>query len=236
MSASCRRSILPTPLWYATLFFFLSRGELCKARKEYASYGREKPIRKNKNAGRSRKGNGTSRAGEWDRPVPLRAVKCYFLNGRPTAALSLPSLAYRLAQGEPMNRPLGCSLNGSPHHTTDNPLLGEDVDDEDRSHGHQIGREGHRIVRRELALEHVLCERNRLIALISQRDQRQQEVVPSPQCGQNRKMIVQKIRQVEAPSIRAASSNEIGIERIKPIAINRLVPMPRIVYRIIKPS
>lgn len=173
MSASCRRSILPTPLWYATLFFFLSRGELCKARKEYASYGREKPIRKNKNAGRSRKGNGTSRAGEWDRPVPLRAVKCYFLNGRPTAALSLPSLAYRLAQGEPMNRPLGCSLNGSPHHTTDNPLLGEDVDDEDRSHGHQIGREGHRIVRRELALEHVLCERNRLIALISQRDQRQ---------------------------------------------------------------
>lgn len=112
MSASCRRSILPTPLWYATLFFFLSRGELCKARKEYASYGREKPIRKNKNAGRSRKGNGTSRAGEWDRPVPLGAVKCYFLNGRPTAALSLPSLAYRLAQGEPMNRPLGCSLNG----------------------------------------------------------------------------------------------------------------------------
>lgn len=79
--------------------FFLSRGELCKARKEYASYGRENPIRKNKNAGRSKKGNGTSRAGEWDRPVPLRAVKCYFLNGRPTAALSLPSLAYRLAQG-----------------------------------------------------------------------------------------------------------------------------------------
>ncbi|BAQ29913.1 hypothetical protein BBKW_1778 [Bifidobacterium catenulatum subsp. kashiwanohense JCM 15439 = DSM 21854] len=34
MSASCRRSILPTPLWYATLFFFLSRGEFCKARKE----------------------------------------------------------------------------------------------------------------------------------------------------------------------------------------------------------
>ena len=131
MSASCRRSILPTPLWYATLFFFLSRGELYKARKEYASYGREKPIRKNKNAGRSRKGNGTSRAGEWDRPVPLRAVKCYFLNGRPTAALSLPSLAYRLAQGEPMNRPLGCSLNGSPHHSTDDPLLGEDVDADD---------------------------------------------------------------------------------------------------------
>ena len=86
-------------LWYATLFFFLSRGEFCKARKEYASYGRENPIRKNKNAGRSRKGDETSRAGEWDRPVPLRAVKVYFLNGRPTAALSLPSLAYRLAQG-----------------------------------------------------------------------------------------------------------------------------------------
>lgn len=45
------------------------------------------------------------------RGFPLVAVKCYFLNGRPTAALSLPSLAYRLAQGEPMNRPLGCSLN-----------------------------------------------------------------------------------------------------------------------------
>lgn len=29
---------------------------------------------------------------------------------------------------------------------------------------------------------------------------------------------------------------QFGIERIKPIAINRLVPMPRIVYRIIKPS
>ena len=107
------------------------------------------------------------------RGFPLGAVKCYFLNGRPTAALSLPSLAYRLAQGEPMNRPLGCSLNGSPHHSTDDPLLGEDVNDEDRSHGHQVGREGHRIVRRELALEHILCERNRLIALISQRDQRQ---------------------------------------------------------------
>ena len=33
------------------------------------------------------------------RGFPLGAVKCYFLNGRPTAALSLPSLAYRLAQG-----------------------------------------------------------------------------------------------------------------------------------------
>ena len=31
------------------------------------------------------------------------------------------------------------------------------------------GREGHRIVRRELALEHVLCERNRLIALIDRK-------------------------------------------------------------------
>ena len=50
------------------------------------------------------------------------------------------------------------------------------------------------------------------------------------------KMIVQKIRQVEAPSMRAASSNEIGIERMKPIAMNRFVPMPRIVYRMIRPS
>ena len=84
-----------------------------------------------------------------------------------------------------MNSPQDCSLNGSSHHTTDDPLLGEDVDDEDRGHGHQVGGEGHRIVRRELALEHVLCERNRLIALISQRDQRQQEVVPRPQAGEN---------------------------------------------------
>jgi hypothetical protein len=61
MSASCRRSILPTPLWYATLFFFLSRGELCKARKEYASYGREKPIRKNKK-------RGTFQKGKWNVP------------------------------------------------------------------------------------------------------------------------------------------------------------------------
>lgn len=124
MSASCRRSILPTPLWYATLFFFLSRGELCKARKEYASYGREKPIRKNKNAGRSRKGNGTSRAGEWDRPVPLRAVKCYFLNGRPTAALSLPSLAYRLAQGEPMNSLCGLFTSRLPSSLHRRPTFG----------------------------------------------------------------------------------------------------------------
>ena len=50
-----------TPLWYATLFFFLSRGELCKARKEYASYGREKPIRKNKK-------RGTFQKGKWNVP------------------------------------------------------------------------------------------------------------------------------------------------------------------------
>ena len=33
------------------------------------------------------------------RGFPLGAVKCYFLNGRLTAALFLPSLDYRLAQG-----------------------------------------------------------------------------------------------------------------------------------------
>ena len=52
----------------------------------------------------------------------------------------------------------------------------------------------------------------------------------------NGKMIVQKMRQVEAPSMRAASSNDTGIERMKPIAMNRLVPMPRIVYSTIRPS
>lgn len=41
--------------------FFLSRGELCKARKEYASYGREKPIRKNKK-------RGTFQKGKWNVP------------------------------------------------------------------------------------------------------------------------------------------------------------------------
>ena len=68
------------------------------------------------------------------RGFPLGAVKkFYFTSRRPTAALFLPSLAYRLAQEEPMNSPQDCSLNGSSHHTTDDPLLGEDVDDEDRA-------------------------------------------------------------------------------------------------------
>ena len=43
--------------------------------------------------------------------VPLGAVKSYFTSGRPTAALFLPSLDYRLAQEEPMNSPQGCSFD-----------------------------------------------------------------------------------------------------------------------------
>ncbi|MDR4001532.1 MAG: hypothetical protein Q3X08_00570, partial [Bifidobacterium sp.] len=39
------------------------------------------------------------------RGFPLGAVKFYFTSRRPTAALFLPSLAYRLAQEEPMNSP-----------------------------------------------------------------------------------------------------------------------------------
>ena len=61
-------------------------------------------------------------------------------------------------------------LHSAPHHAADNPLLGEDVDDEHRSHSHQVGGEGHRIVRGELALEHVLGKRNGLVALIGQGD------------------------------------------------------------------
>ena len=50
------------------------------------------------------------------------------------------------------------------------------------------------------------------------------------------KMMVQKMRQVLAPSTRAASSNDTGIERMKPMAMNRLVPRPRMVYSSISPS
>ena len=35
-----------------------------------------------------------------------------------------------------------CLLHSSSHYSTDDPLLGEDVDDEDRGHGPQVGGEG----------------------------------------------------------------------------------------------
>lgn len=41
-------------------------------------------------------------------------------------------------------------LHGAAHDAADDPLLGEDVDDEHRGHRHQIAREGLRVVRREL--------------------------------------------------------------------------------------
>ena len=50
------------------------------------------------------------------------------------------------------------------------------------------------------------------------------------------KMMVQKMRHVDAPSIRAASSSETGIERMKPVAMNRFVPVPSTVYRMIRPT
>ena len=50
------------------------------------------------------------------------------------------------------------------------------------------------------------------------------------------KMILQKMRHVPAPSMRAASSSETGIERMKPVAMNRFVPSPRITYRMIRPA
>ena len=61
--------------------------------------------------------------------------------------------------------------------STDDPLLGEDVDDEDRGHGHQVAGEGHRVVGGELRAEDVLGERDGLVRLIGQNDQRQEEVV-----------------------------------------------------------
>ena len=50
------------------------------------------------------------------------------------------------------------------------------------------------------------------------------------------KMMVQKMRHVDAPSIRAASSSETGIARMKPVAMNRFVPRPSTVYRMIRPT
>lgn len=49
------------------------------------------------------------------------------------------------------NSPQGCLLlDGASHHAGDDPLLGEDVDDEDWGHGHQVAGEGHRVIRGEL--------------------------------------------------------------------------------------
>ena len=48
--------------------------------------------------------------------------------------------------------------------------------------------------------------------------------------------MVQKMRQVDAPSMRAASSSDTGIERMKPVAMNRFVPRPSTVYRMIRPT
>ena len=76
-------------------------------------------------------------------------------------------------------------LHSASHDSTDDPLLGEDVDDEDRGHGHQVAGEGHRVVGGELRAEDVLGERDGLVRLIGQNDQRQEEVVPGPQRGQD---------------------------------------------------
>lgn len=61
-------------------------------------------------------------------------------------------------------------LHGATHHTAHDPLLGEDVDDEHRGHGHEVAREGLRVVRGELRAEHILRKRDRLVALIGEDD------------------------------------------------------------------
>ena len=76
-------------------------------------------------------------------------------------------------------------LHSAPHHSAHDPLLGEDVDDEDRGHGHQIAGECHRVVGGKLRAEDVLGERDGLVRLVGQNDQWQEEVVPGPQRGQN---------------------------------------------------
>ena len=50
------------------------------------------------------------------------------------------------------------------------------------------------------------------------------------------KMIFQKIFHVLAPSTRAASSSDGGIERMKPVAMNRFVPKPSVMYSRIRPN
>ena len=119
--------------WYVKRFFFLACGAFCKAGNERYIASGMRPSESHqciRKAGILEKG---------ETRIPLGAVKFYFTSRRPTAALFLPSLAYRLAQEEPMNSPQDCSLHGSSHHTTDDPLLGEDVDDKHRGHGHQVG-------------------------------------------------------------------------------------------------
>ena len=116
-------------------------------------------------------------------------------------------------------------LDGASGDAGDDPALGEDVDEQQRRHRHQVGRERDRVVGVELALEHVLRQRQRRASpgrsgstsgrMKSFHAHTQVRMPTVAFIGTSSgKITFQNTRQVDAPSMRAASSSSIGIDRM----------------------